>query len=263
VKYGPAADAASQKFTGQQRDMETGLDYFRARYLSGPQGRFTSPDEPLLDQFAGDPQSWNLSGYVRNSPLVYVDPTGNCSIKEGENYASDDPGSPCVEPGHTRVTVRDFAPLDPLISLMFGRIARTAGPPVNTLAIATALVTAAPATGGFGLGVKATTIPESLAMLTARIGGLAPLVFSPRVTNTKVVVNFAHQLMKVRPGHLPPPGSEAQVQQAVEGAIQTGNYVLKANGLIEGTTQINGVAVAFRGRFVDGIARIATVFTKR
>jgi RHS repeat-associated protein len=38
------------KFTGKERDAETGLDYFGARYFSGAQGRFTSPDLPLIDQ---------------------------------------------------------------------------------------------------------------------------------------------------------------------------------------------------------------------
>ena len=74
---------------------------------------------------------------------------------------------------------------------------------------------------------------------------------------------LALNLMKVQPGHIPPPGAVAEVQQAVQGALQTGNYALKANGLFEGTTQINGVAVGFRGRFVDGVARDATVFTKQ
>jgi RHS repeat-associated protein len=32
------------KFTGKERDAETGLDYFGARYHSSAQGRFTSPD---------------------------------------------------------------------------------------------------------------------------------------------------------------------------------------------------------------------------
>jgi RHS repeat-associated protein len=31
--------------TGKERDAETGLDYFLARYYSGAQGRFLSPDE--------------------------------------------------------------------------------------------------------------------------------------------------------------------------------------------------------------------------
>ena len=33
-----------QQFTSKERDIETGLDYFLARYYSSPQGRFTSID---------------------------------------------------------------------------------------------------------------------------------------------------------------------------------------------------------------------------
>ena len=66
------------KFTGKERDAETGLDYFGARYLSAAQGRFTSPDAPFADQKPEDPQSWNLYSYVRNNPLRYTDPTGRC-----------------------------------------------------------------------------------------------------------------------------------------------------------------------------------------
>jgi RHS repeat-associated protein len=65
-----------QKFTGKERDTETGLDFFGARYFSGAQGRFTSPDLPV-DQHPGDPQSWNLYTYVRNNPLSMTDPSGN------------------------------------------------------------------------------------------------------------------------------------------------------------------------------------------
>ncbi|MGI8745809.1 MAG: RHS repeat domain-containing protein [Bryobacteraceae bacterium] len=68
--------AVRQKFTGQERDGETGLDYFGARYFSGAQGRFTSPDQPFIDQFPQNPQSWNLYSYGRNNPLTYTDPTG-------------------------------------------------------------------------------------------------------------------------------------------------------------------------------------------
>lgn len=62
-----AADAAGprHKFTGKERDVESGLDYFVARYFGSAQGRFTSPDEPHVDQFEDDPQSWNLYSYVR------------------------------------------------------------------------------------------------------------------------------------------------------------------------------------------------------
>src|SRR6185437_16873902 len=36
-------DAVNQKFTGKERDQETGLDFFGARYMSAAEGRFTSP----------------------------------------------------------------------------------------------------------------------------------------------------------------------------------------------------------------------------
>jgi RHS repeat-associated protein len=71
-----------QKFTGKERDAETGLDYFGARYMSAAQGRFTSPDAPFADQFPENPQSWNLYSYTRNNPLRYVDDDGR-GVKEG------------------------------------------------------------------------------------------------------------------------------------------------------------------------------------
>jgi RHS repeat-associated protein len=63
-------------FTGKDRDAETGLDYFGARYMSAAQGRFTSADAPFADQFPENPQSWNLYSYVRNNPLRYIDEDG-------------------------------------------------------------------------------------------------------------------------------------------------------------------------------------------
>lgn len=65
------------EFTGKERDAETGLDYFGARYFSGAQGRFTSPDPVMLSkQRIFDPQQWNMYGYSRNNPLVMIDPDG-------------------------------------------------------------------------------------------------------------------------------------------------------------------------------------------
>jgi RHS repeat-associated protein len=66
-----------EKFTGKERDAETGLDYFGARYFSGAQGRFTSPDPIMIhpDRLA-EPQRLNLYVYARNNPLRYVDPNG-------------------------------------------------------------------------------------------------------------------------------------------------------------------------------------------
>jgi len=71
------ADGVTQKFTGKERDQETGLDYFGARYLSSAQGRFTSADPTVMTgQRISDPQQLNLYSYTRNNPLQFVDPDG-------------------------------------------------------------------------------------------------------------------------------------------------------------------------------------------
>jgi len=74
--YG-AAWSFRQQFTGKERDAETGLDYFEARYLSSAQGRFTSPDPvKVTPERLRDPQQFNLYAYARNNPLRFIDPTG-------------------------------------------------------------------------------------------------------------------------------------------------------------------------------------------
>ncbi|ERN39815.1 RHS repeat-associated core domain protein [Rubidibacter lacunae KORDI 51-2] len=58
-------------FTGRERDEETGLHYYRARYYDPRTGRFLSEDP--LGFGAGDV---NLYRYVGNSPLNFTDPSG-------------------------------------------------------------------------------------------------------------------------------------------------------------------------------------------
>jgi RHS repeat-associated protein len=62
------------KFTGKERDVETGLDYFLARYYSGAQGRFLSPD--IAGPALANPQTLNKYQYTLNNPLRYVDSNG-------------------------------------------------------------------------------------------------------------------------------------------------------------------------------------------
>jgi RHS repeat-associated protein len=72
---GNGKDNLNQKFTQKERDIETGLDYFVARYYSSSQGRFTSPDDIMFSRVA-NPQTWNLYSYTANNPTKRVDPNG-------------------------------------------------------------------------------------------------------------------------------------------------------------------------------------------
>ena len=75
-------DGTSEKFTSKERDAETGLDFFGARYFSASQGRFTGADSPFADQHTEDPQTWNLYSYGRNNPLMFVDPNGRNAVTD-------------------------------------------------------------------------------------------------------------------------------------------------------------------------------------
>jgi RHS repeat-associated protein len=71
---GYAGDPIRQKFTSKERDIETGLDYFGARYYSSVQGRFTGVD--IAGPNLSNPQSLNKYTYTLNNPLRYIDQNG-------------------------------------------------------------------------------------------------------------------------------------------------------------------------------------------
>jgi RHS repeat-associated protein len=86
-------------YTGQEKDIETGLYYYGARYYDPKLIRFTQPDSIIPDPY--DPQQLNRYSYVRNNPLRYTDPTGNyidtavdiVSIGISINDVVNDPGN--------------------------------------------------------------------------------------------------------------------------------------------------------------------------
>ena len=73
---GYTADNLNQKFVQEERDSESGLDYFGQRYFSSAQGRFITVDPVMGSAIVADPQSFNRYTYVLNNPLRYVDPDG-------------------------------------------------------------------------------------------------------------------------------------------------------------------------------------------
>ncbi|OPX99830.1 MAG: tRNA(Glu)-specific nuclease WapA precursor [Syntrophorhabdus sp. PtaB.Bin027] len=87
ANYYPFGEIASQSgspedtrydYTGQERDRETGLIYFRARYYDPGIGRWMSVDPNSLKY-----QSFSPYSYCYNNPQNHVDPQGKDGIKIG------------------------------------------------------------------------------------------------------------------------------------------------------------------------------------
>jgi RHS repeat-associated protein len=72
----PSPPQEKRLFTGKERDNETGMDYFEARYYRAGLGRFATVDRGGAGARIGDPSSWNAYAYARNNPIKYVDPDG-------------------------------------------------------------------------------------------------------------------------------------------------------------------------------------------
>ncbi|MGH9656695.1 MAG: RHS repeat domain-containing protein, partial [Bryobacteraceae bacterium] len=87
-QWGSTSDV-EQKFTGQIRDNETGMDFFQARYFTNALGRFNSPDPENAGADPADPQTWNAYAYVRNNPLALIDPSGLTTCDANGNHCQD------------------------------------------------------------------------------------------------------------------------------------------------------------------------------
>jgi RHS repeat-associated protein len=81
MDYGPFGEnlRAAIKFPTEQfaqlaPDAESGQDYAEARNYSPTSGRLSRVDPVYQGLF--EPQRWNRYTYVRNNPLLFIDPTG-------------------------------------------------------------------------------------------------------------------------------------------------------------------------------------------
>jgi RHS repeat-associated protein len=72
------------EYTGQRALQFTGLMDYKARFYDTDLGRFTQPD--TIVPGVGDPQGWNRFSYVKNNPIVRIDPSGNRPCWAGNNY---------------------------------------------------------------------------------------------------------------------------------------------------------------------------------
>jgi RHS repeat-associated protein len=99
---GTGVDATEHHFTGKERDAESGLDYFKARYYQSQTGRWLLPDwsdTPVPVPYAtfSNPQSLNLYTYVGNNPVNAIDADGHLSQANYNTTNAHDPFDPGCE----------------------------------------------------------------------------------------------------------------------------------------------------------------------
>ena len=266
------------KFTGKERDTETGNDNFGARYYENIIGRFLSPDPGNTGADPNAPQSWNAYGYAGDNPTTNTDPTGekyqvcqatmqdtnaNCVTLSDEEFGQFEEensktlsftGSGVIAQNGTEIGTFKQTSVD--LNPGVGAALHQMGVVGQQGVIAGAEMVASNVVGsavGAALGVVASN-------------ALSKLTDLPIFSDTKVAVNWVHNITGVRPSHFPPTGTQDEVTAAVTRAIQSGLYRVVPRGafdnLIEGEVYINGQLNEFRGRLVGSIARISTVYQK-
>jgi RHS repeat-associated protein len=62
-------------YTGQEKDQESGFNYYDSRYYGSDFRRFAQPDSLIPNVY--NPQDLNRYSYANNNPLKYTDPTGH------------------------------------------------------------------------------------------------------------------------------------------------------------------------------------------
>jgi RHS repeat-associated protein len=88
------------QYTGREFDPETGLNFYRARYYSNSAGRFVSED-PIGFEGGND-----FYAYVRNNPVLWIDPLGlvSCTydVTGHHFHCTSDDGSQSFDTTHVR-----------------------------------------------------------------------------------------------------------------------------------------------------------------
>jgi RHS repeat-associated protein len=264
----PDLYASPLHFTGKERDVESNLDNFVARYNSPTQGRFMNPDPlDILSGQTGDPQGLNLYSYVENNPVSAVDPDGldcvfvqsnavwvqrgDCTgINNGtyvagtvnEKSGTYDPNTGTVGYSYTPYgggigsgTISGVHPsggvsdADRLNAVAQGM--QLAAKDIRVGAIFMAENAALEVGGGLlRFGVEAL-----LAARAAKAAEAGEVIFRER--------QLEHAL-RVAEGHNTPLGTVQEIKSAINSAIKSGAFQ-EANGVIKGTVTIQGVTHEF------------------
>jgi RHS repeat-associated protein len=265
--------STTHKFTGKERDSESGLDNFGARYLSSQYGRFMSPDPANtkgdVEDFT-DPQGWNMYSYVRNNPLSLTDP-------DGQSYqvcvTVQDPDNPDKSKQQcTTVSDEQFSNLqrDPGagISLRNGDIYATDanGNQVKAGTYNQTDVDLPPGVADMlgqagrmsDAGVKAAmvlTAPEYL----AAAGGAAAVELAGEGISLSIFQETQTVVKEHALRHLASDALKAEAKAAIQQAINSGQVRYISGGTFIGRVIMQGQQYVFTGAFQNGVAQIGRI----
>jgi RHS repeat-associated protein len=236
-----SAFANNYKFTGKERDAESGLDDFGARYYASATGRFMTADDGS-DQDPRDPQSWNLYGYARNNPIRNLDPTGRACVQSeaerelGKWHDDNSPGETCaqVDAANKRALADAARESDDSLNWrarvvfgnpIFGQALKTVNVLGGTLVVGGVVVT-----GGIALGAISGTGLTTLGTITvSQASNLAPLVLP---AGTKV----AQMIARTGIGRGDPSKLLQYVNELRQAAIEAGTSVENVNYMGSGNS---------------------------
>jgi RHS repeat-associated protein len=280
------------KFTGKERDSESGLDSMGARYYSNGLGRFAIPDYSELDPFPvpsadfENPQSLNLYAYVHNSPLVNIDPDGHdCVIQtrtgdktESVSVSSGTCKGVKVGDGQSKTYVPGTTDVSRIHAGTDGNSIDIGYTPYEGGGTGVSTAAAAPYPDNPNLAygfnqeayrtlTQASMTVDRIAIATGVVAGTgvaaiagSELLASTTAARSGIVFRLAHGL-RLELGHRVVLSSANLVKNAIAAAVASGAFQQLANGVINGQTMVNGQIVGFTG-FINqaGQVIISNVF---
>jgi RHS repeat-associated protein len=278
-------DDTRQKFTSKERDLESNLDFFEARYFSAPQGRFLSTDPDNAGGTAGNPQWWNAYIYAGNNPLRYTDPDGRTVrvYDSSGNYEdlSDEQASKYLfnkkyqqSLGDTvkngKVTDANGNVIGTYSRISFDDLTPQANAAIFGLAARAHAMNQAIATFGVGTVAVGATGGAALYATEAMTGGLTTLGLTETATDAETAGQAAvdanklihifgkveHNLESLVTKFGSPETAFRALQQATQATVEKQGL----QGVFETTVRVGAENVTVRGAVVNGVAKIGTAF---
>lgn len=279
-------------FTGKERDVETAMDYFGARYLSSAEGRWGIPDftaeesdpVPVPSADFDNPQSLNLYSYVHNGPVVNVDSDGHDCVVQSRT--GNDTERISVSPGTCdNVKVGDgqtktYVP-GTVTGITVGAdghsidIAYTPYNGSSTVGVANANVAPVPDRPGIAYdwgnnaqGYQRLAAADKFITNTAIVYGVAygavfAAAYVPELwagtaaARSGIIFRLAHG-MRIALGHSTVLAEQGAIKNAIATAIASG-AIQKMGNAFQGVVNVAGTYIKFTGAFTPGGVVVSNV----